>query len=74
MQSVNLAETNLVSSWPGLVGVSSQQAQQTIAKERPDLNIFIVPEGSIVTTDYRLDRVRVIVDNAGKVVDPPTTG
>ena len=33
-----------------------------------------VPEGSIVTMDYRLDRVRVYVDGAGKVVRAPSFG
>jgi len=33
-----------------------------------------VPPGSMVTMDYRTDRVRVHVDQQGKVAQQPTVG
>jgi hypothetical protein len=37
-------------------------------------NVQIVPAGSMVTMDYRTDRVRVRVNQQGKVTSPPSVG
>ena len=37
-------------------------------------NVVAIPEGSIVTADYRTDRVRVFVDANGIVRSAPTVG
>ena len=37
-------------------------------------NVPIVGPGMMVTMDYRTDRVRVHVDQQGKVASPPTVG
>ncbi len=37
-------------------------------------NVQIMPPGSIMTMDYRTDRVLVHVDAQGKVVQAPTVG
>ncbi len=37
-------------------------------------NVFIVPEGSAITLDYRTDRVRVFVDKKGVVTQIPSIG
>jgi hypothetical protein len=37
-------------------------------------NVVIVPEGSAVTADYRTDRVRIVVDKNGIVIEIPRTG
>ena len=34
-------------------------------------DVHLVPPDSMVTTDYRTDRVRIYVDERGKVVYPP---
>jgi len=62
------------SSWPELVGVEGKVAEATIERENPLVNAIIVPEGSAVTQDFRLDRVRVWVDKYGIVFQVPTIG
>jgi hypothetical protein len=37
-------------------------------------NVFIVPEGSAITLDYRTDRVRVFIDKKGVVTQTPSIG
>lgn len=37
-------------------------------------NVVIIPDGSMVTMDFRMDRVRVFVDKDGIVVRTPRTG
>jgi hypothetical protein len=37
-------------------------------------NVHTVPSGAMVTMDYRTDRVRVYVDQQGKVVAAPGVG
>jgi hypothetical protein len=62
------------SSWPELVGMPGRTAVAAIQRERPDLaEVSTLPEDSMVTMDWREDRVRVFVDGAGTVVHPPPT-
>lgn len=60
--------------WPELVGKTGDEAKEAILKERPELNVQVVPELSPCTMDYRTDRVRVFVNKEGKVAGPPRTG
>eukprot|EP00041_Stephanoeca_diplocostata_P006948 m.96108 g.96108 ORF g.96108 m.96108 type:complete len:181 (+) comp16636_c0_seq2:201-743(+) len=61
--------------WPELVGVNGKQAAQTIRDERPDLTrVEVVPADSMMTMDFRLDRVRVMVDEKGVVTQTPHLG
>ncbi|CAJ2628090.1 inhibitor of trypsin and hageman factor [Trifolium pratense] len=62
------------SSWPELVGVEGTVAAATIRRENPLVNTIIVPEGTFVTADFRLDRVRVWVDTYGIVIRVPIIG
>ncbi len=39
-----------------------------------ELNVIKVEEGSVVTADYRTDRVRVFYDKDGKVSSKPSIG
>jgi len=61
-------------SWPELVDKSGDEAKETIAKERPDVTVEVIPDGSGVTMDFRMDRCRVFVDGSNKVVHPPCLG
>lgn len=64
-------------SWPQLVGKTFTEAKAAILAEAPHLNVLRVKEGSMVTMDYRLDRVRVFVDrdaDDGIVVVAPNVG
>ena len=47
----------------------------TIKAERPDLEqVVTMDEGGMMTMDFRLERVRVMVDAEGKVSSPPKCG
>jgi len=61
-------------SWPELVGKTGAEAKATIEEENPSLQVVIVPYGSVVTADYRTDRVRIYVDVEGIVVETPRIG
>ena len=37
-------------------------------------DVQVMPPGSMMTMDYRTDRVRVRVDAQGKVTSPPSIG
>ncbi|GMI20397.1 hypothetical protein TrCOL_g13505 [Triparma columacea] len=65
----------VVAVWPSTVGLDGVSAAEVIQKSRPDLKIVtVVPEGAMVTRDMRFDRVRVYVDEGGKVVKAPRVG
>lgn len=51
-----------VSSWPDLVGKNVEEAKNTILESDPSINIVVLPEGSPVTRDFRINRVRIFVD------------
>jgi hypothetical protein len=55
--------------------MSGKDAVTRIKKERLDLRqVIAIPNNSMVTMDYRTDRVRVFVDSEGKVSRPPRVG
>ena len=57
------------------MGSDGALAAEKIKADRPDLKIVnTLPEGSIVTMDHRLDRVRVYVSEAGVVTAHPRVG
>lgn len=62
------------SSFPQVVGLSGEDAKTVIEMEEPCLSVEIIAEGSPVTMDYRLDRVRIFVNEAGLVVMAPLIG
>jgi hypothetical protein len=61
--------------WPKLVGMDRDQAITVIKTQNPSLNVVAVPENSMVTMDYRLDRVRVFYnETTNKVSYQPMLG
>jgi succinyl-CoA synthetase beta subunit len=50
-----------------LVGKSVEEAKKVILKDKPEAKIIVVLAGSIVTMDYRTDRVRLFVDTVAEV-------
>lgn len=62
--------------WPELVGKDGEEAKQVIiATGGPGIkSVDIIPEGSMVTFDFRSDRVRISVDSCGKVAKTPIVG
>ena len=61
-------------SWPELVGYKGQEAVAIIKEENPHVDAFTILEGTIVTQEFKCDRVRVWVDENGKVVRVPKIG
>ncbi len=62
-------------TWPELVGRAGKAAVSTIKAERPDLqSVTSMEEGSMMTMDFREDRVRVMVNVDGNVTKAPTVG
>lgn len=60
--------------WPELVGKDANEAKELLEKET-SLTIFLVPTGSVVTMDYRTNRVRITFDPTNnKVVKAPRVG
>ena len=56
------------------VGKTGEEAKNIILKDDPSIDVHVLPQGSIVTTDYRTNRVRVYVNANGIVVQPPRRG
>ncbi|CAD8070758.1 unnamed protein product [Paramecium sonneborni] len=58
-------------SWPECVGKTAEEAKQIILGDNAHLDVQLLPEDSIVTMDYRMDRVRVFHDENGIVKQAP---
>jgi heat shock protein HslJ len=65
-----------VPNWGGqsLVGMTGEEAKAEIEAINPSLEVHTVPEGSMVTADWRLNRVRIWVDKNGNVAREPQRG
>ena len=63
-----------VDVWAQMVGMPGKQAVAQLEQENPNMTIQLVPFGSMVTMDYREDRIRVFVDEQGNVSKPPRVG
>ena len=62
-------------AWPELVGKDGNLAQETIQGENPSIiKAQIVPKDSIMTMDYRTDRVRIFVNDDNTVASTPRIG
>jgi len=59
-----------VPNWGGqsLIGMAGEEAKAVIEAINPSLQVQVIPEGSMVTADYRLDRVRIFVGEGGNDV------
>ena len=56
------------SPWNHLVGVDAKYAKQVIQTNQPDLRVVLVAQGSLVTQDYKTNRVRIFYNSYGNVV------
>lgn len=61
-------------SWPELEGTDAENARSVITNDHYGANVVVLPQGSPITRDFRLDRVRVFVDGNNKVVGVPRCG
>ncbi|CAN6439448.1 unnamed protein product [Victoria cruziana] len=63
------------SSWPELVGFYGRFAPPIIRFQNPLVtDVDVVLQGTLVTMDFRCDRVRVWVNTKGIIYKPPTIG
>ena len=60
--------------WPELLGTKGDVAVEIMVRENPRVTAIILPEGSVVTPDFRCDRVRVFVNNQDIVNRMPKIG
>ncbi|KAI3432572.1 hypothetical protein D9Q98_004121 [Chlorella vulgaris] len=62
--------------WPELVGQPAEAAKAALVQELPANSlVLLVPENSMMTMDFRTNRVRIIYSKAtGLVVSPPRIG
>ena len=64
-------------AWEKLVGRPVDEAVKAIEADAPKLgieNVVAISADSMVTMDFRMDRVRVFHDASGTVVRAPKTG
>ncbi|KAL6063209.1 Potato proteinase inhibitor type I family protein [Balamuthia mandrillaris] len=60
--------------WPELVGKPFEEVKAAILKDDSSLKVVSIPQGAMVTADFREDRVRVYVNKAGKCIKTPRVG
>ena len=74
IEEESIVMSNEQTSFPELVGIDGEVAKARLQKKFPDFTIKTVPDGSMVTMDYRLDRIRIFVDKDRKVSQAPSIG
>jgi hypothetical protein len=60
--------------WPELVGLTGDEAKKKLEKVENISEVRIIPQNSIITLEYRENRVRIVVDENNKVVSAPRRG
>ncbi|XP_068644827.1 subtilisin inhibitor-like [Aristolochia californica] len=60
--------------WPEVVGLAVEEAEQKIKEDMPRAIFQVLPQGSFVTMDFNLRRVRIFMDESRKVARPPRVG
>lgn len=67
---------NVDGPWPECIGMVGEDCEKVIEENASDVigNVFLLPVGSLVTLDYRTDRVRIWLDGDGKVESAPERG
>lgn len=57
-----------------LLGLTISEAQHIIKADFPGANIQVLAVNSMITEDYRVDRVRIFEGGDGRVAGVPQTG
>ena len=57
-----------------LLHMNGDEAVAVIKKNHPHINVVKINQNSMMTMDYRQDRIRVVVDDNGNVSRPPRIG
>ena len=64
----------LRTTWEEVVGWTFEDAKTLIEQSNPTVRVIRLPEHAMVTMDYVTTRVRVFVNQDGRVVRPPHIG
>ena len=57
-----------------MIGMAGEDAKRVILAVNPSLQVGIIQPGWGMTADHKLDRVRIFVDEDGKVTREPQRG
>jgi len=60
--------------WPELLGLAGSEAKRIVKEIGGVKIVHVLPENSLVTMDFRVDRVRIFVDAEGRVSRVPSIG
>ena len=60
--------------FPHLLHQNGDEVVEIIKKQHPNINVLKVNQNSMMTMDFRNDRIRVIVDDNDIVIRPPRIG
>ena len=63
-----------VQCWPQTVGMIGEVARNLVLSHDPSLKVHVLAANATITMNFRLDRVRVFVDDSGFVVRTPCSG
>lgn len=63
-----------ITSWPDLVNVRAEEAAARIQQDRPDVEVVVLPPGTSVDSEHRLDRVKMHIDETYAVTSVPQIG
>ena len=65
---------NQKTEWPELVGKLVEEAKKVILQDKSEAQSVILPVGTILTMEYRIDRLRLFVDCLDKIAQVPRVG
>mmetsp|Transcript_616 Transcript_616/g.822 ORF Transcript_616/g.822 Transcript_616/m.822 type:complete len:106 (-) Transcript_616:126-443(-) len=70
------SNNNSQGPWKRCVGMTGEECQEYIKRTVPDLEdrVYIIGHDQMATMDYRLDRVRIFVNENGVVERVPKRG
>ncbi len=56
------------------IGKGGNELKDVITTENPEMKVFVVHKDAMVTMDYSTSRIRIFVDDEGKIVQQPIVG
>ncbi|GLT50447.1 hypothetical protein SLA2020_239330 [Shorea laevis] len=60
--------------WPELVGKNAEAAKATIQKDNPDVTVMILTPGRVGSPDFCCNRVYIVSNPQGNVLQVPSVG
>ena len=69
-----IANPNPPANKDNYIGKNGYKVRDILKKKYPDKNIQIIKPDKAVTRDYTTDRIRIYINNKGRVIEEPTIG